>query len=103
MVQVRNVVEVEYGHFADVIRCYEELNEICRSRGWQPATLMTRAGGRANVLCACTDYNSIEQWDREVTAAHEDPEFMKVLRQAAPHCVQGTACEEIWTDAPHMA
>ena len=103
MVFIRNFVEVQYGHFGEVLRSYEELNEICRNRGWKPATLRTKVGGRANYLAADLEYDSMDQWQRETDAAYGDPEFMKVLRSCAQYCVQGTAREEIWADAPHLA
>src|SRR5688500_1146786 len=89
MVQVRNTVEVEYGHFSDVLRCYEELNEISRAHGWQPATFYVRTGSKVNVLCASTEYDSMGDWQREQQGAFSDPQFMKVIREAAQYCVQG--------------
>ena len=103
MVFIRNLVEVQYGHFGDVLRAYEELNEISRNRGWKPMTLRIKNGGRANYLAADCEYDSLEQWQREADAAYGDAEFMKVLRSCTPYCVQGTAREEIWTEAPHLA
>ena len=103
MVFVHNVVEVMYGHFADVARCYEELNEICKARGWTPAALRIQAGGAANILAADCEYESLAAWEAEQDAAYADPAFMKVLREASQYCVQGTAREEIWMDAPHLA
>ena len=103
MVLIRSLVEVEYGHFGDVLRGYEELNEICRSRGWKPATIRTQAGARANLLSADVEYESLAAWEAEQDAAYGDPEFMKVLRECSQYCVQGTASEEIWMEAPHLA
>jgi hypothetical protein len=103
MVLIRNLVEVQYGHFAEVLRGYEELNEICRSRGWKPAALRVKSGGRANYLTADCEYDSLDQWQQESEAAYGDPEFMKVYRSCGQYCVQGTGREEIWTDAPHLA
>jgi hypothetical protein len=103
MVLIRSFVEVEYGHFADVMRCYEELNAISEARGWRLAKLRVQAGAKANVLAADLEYESLAEWEAEQDAAYSDAEFMKVLRAASPYCVQGTASEEIWLDAPHLA
>lgn len=103
MVLIRNFVEVQYGHFADVLRGYDELNEIARARGWKPSQNRTQAGGAANLLSADFEYDSLSEWEAEQAAAYSDPEFMKVLRECSQYCVQGTAREEIWMEAPQLA
>ena len=103
MVLVRNICEVEYGHFADVLRGYEELNEICRSRGWKEMRLCVQAGARNNILCADVEFATLQEWEDDTDATMGDPEFMKVMRAASEYIVQGSAREEIWMDAPHLA
>ena len=103
MVLVRNIVEVQYGHMREVLRCYDEMNEIARSRGWKLATIRIQSGAKTNVVAADIEYDSMTEWEADQEATYGDPEFMKVLREAAQHCVQGTAAEEIWMEAPHIA
>lgn len=103
MIVVRNVCEAKYGHFADVLRMYDELNEICRARGWKAARYLTPMGDRANLIEAEVEYESFAECEREQAAAYADPEFMKVLRSASEHVVQGSAYERLLTEAPHLA
>jgi len=103
MYRVNFVQEAKYGHFADLLRSCEELNEIARSRGWKEGRFWTPTAGRANELVVEFEYDTLADYQRETEAFYSDPECMKVLRQSSDYVVQGSARTRIYETAPHLA
>jgi hypothetical protein len=83
MIRFRNLCTVKYGQFREYFAACEELNAICRARGWAQATVLTPVAGLDNQVIVEFEYPDIETFNRESTAAQTDVEFMKVFRSTA--------------------
>ena len=103
MYRVNFVMEVKYGHFADLMRNMEELNEISRARGWKEATYWMPTAGKANELVCEFEYDSLAEFEQENEATYSDAEFMKVMREGTQYVVQGSARTRIYERAPQLA
>ena len=95
--------EVEYGHYADVVRAVEACSAIRRDRGWPEWTPWAPPFGKSNEIVVMCDYADLAAHEADWDAAYADPEFMKVWRQCAEHTVQGSRWSEVLQPVPHLA
>jgi NIPSNAP len=103
MVRARITTQVRYGHFAEYLKAFEQLNEIARKRGWAEAAFFVPTVGAANELVAEIDYPDLATYDRENEAQSSDPEWMQVIRSTVDWAVQGSVRSELLQTAPHLA
>ena len=103
MYRHRIQAEVLYGHFMDVVKIFEELNEIARARGWREATLWAPTVGRTNEIIVESEYPDLATFETESRSFLSDPEAMKLFRSASEFIVQGSSRDELLEPAPHLA
>ncbi len=103
MYRYRAHCEVKYGHFADVVESYNELNAVMRARDLTPMTVWTPTVGRGNIVTIEIDYPDLATFEREKDAFNSDAECMKVFRRSADFVVQGSNWDELLEPAPDLA
>ena len=103
MIRYRNIYTATYGHYADVLSLYEQLNEVSQSRGWRTATFLAPTVGEANVLIAEYEFPDLATFEAESKASMSDPEWMKIYRAIYQHVYPQSARTELLEEAPHLA
>jgi len=103
MVRYRSHMEIRYGHFAEFLEIFEELNRLIAARGWSTFTAFVPTVGKGNALVLEAEYPDLATFDRETTAFYGDAECMKVFRRGSELVVQGSNYDELLQPAPHLA
>src|SRR4051794_7321326 len=57
--------EVLYGHYMDALEICGELNKLCEAKGLSIGRLRAPLGGKANVLIAESEYDSLAEYERQ--------------------------------------
>jgi hypothetical protein len=96
-------MEIRYGHWNDAVEASEEINRLCAERGLRRSRLLISAFGRANMLVAEVEYDSLAELEDEQRRFFGDPEIMKQVRRMSDITVQGSVVEELYQDAEHIA
>ena len=96
-------VQVRYGHFNDYLAIAEQLNELAQSRGWAESTFWSPTVGTANEFVIETDYPDLSAFQRESEEFSADAEAMKLVRSGIEHVIEGSAHDELFETAPHLA
>jgi hypothetical protein len=95
--------EITYGHWNDAVEAYDEINRLCAERGLRPAKLLIPTFGRANIMVAEVEFDTLAQLEEEQRRFFMDPEIMKQVRRLSDITVQGSVVEELYQDAEHIA
>lgn len=103
MIRFRSMATAKYGHFAEVLSLSEQLNEVCRARGWNEAQFFVPAAGEMNVLVCEYEYPDYATYQAHSRGAMADPEFMKTFRQIGSLIYPQSARNELLESAPHLA
>jgi hypothetical protein len=103
MIRQRSRSEVVYGHFAEALGVWEQLNQLARDRGWAEATFLVPLAGLANELVVDLEYPDLATLEKEDNTFNSDPDAMNLLRQLAGITVQSSARNELFVEAPHLA
>jgi hypothetical protein len=103
MFRVRSTMLVRYGHYNDVVTNSERLNEIAADMGWKQSTFWASMSGQDNVFVVETDFENLEQYQRESDATYQDAEYMKTIRANIDYVVEGSVHTEFLQTAGHIA
>lgn len=103
MIRLRAICTVKYGLFREFMQANEELNAVCKARGWSTATFLAPVVGAMNEFVAEVDYPDLATYHRENEAQMTDPEFMKIFRGTAELIYPETARTELFETATHIA
>jgi hypothetical protein len=95
--------EIRYGHWNDAIEGYQEINRLCAERGLRQSRMLIPAFGRANLLVAEVEYDTLAELEDEQRRFYSDSDIMKQVRRMAEITVQGSVVEELYQDAEHIA
>jgi hypothetical protein len=87
--------QVIYGHFKEYLGIVNEMKAYEESKGWASSTFMSPVVGTGNEVVFEFDYESLDAFEKEGKAVMMDPEFMKLVRRASEHIVQGMTRSEL--------
>jgi hypothetical protein len=87
--------QVIYGHFRDYLEINNQMQAYAQSKGWAPWTLMAPTVGTMNEVVMESDYAKLDDFERESDQVQTDADFMKLVRAAGEHLVQGSGRTEL--------
>lgn len=103
MIRVRSICTVKYGLFREFLQASEDLDKLCKERGWATATFLVPIAGAGNEFVAEYEYPDLATFQAEGDVQSSDPDFMKIFRGTADLIYPQSARTELYEDAPHLA
>jgi len=102
MIRWRNISTIEYGHFGEALQACHEIDDVCRTRGWQQARYFVPSAGNSNELVIEVEYPDFATYQRETDQASQDAEFMKLVRSLAQITYPQSSRSELLEEAPSV-
>jgi hypothetical protein len=95
MYRHRAYQQVVYGRFNEFFKVVQDLNAVCRKRGWPESRVWSPSFGTGNEVVLEEEYQDLATMERERRAFESDAEAMKLFRSMAGLIVQGSAHDEL--------
>jgi hypothetical protein len=103
MVQNRWSAEIRYGYFREAFDALQEVNELCKERGFKQTRYWLPVTGPDNRIVGETEYADMVEHEREQTAFLQDADIMKAIRKGSEYVVQGSSNTELLISAFQIA
>ena len=94
--------QVRMGEWQEFYKLYEKLDETIRAKNFTPKQLWGPTVGTINSFMLTSDHETIEAWDRDTMAYHQDADYMKSWR-AMGQLLEEPPQEELWETAFQIA
>lgn len=103
MIRFRSICTVKYGMFREFLQAFEDLDNLCKERGWATSTSLVPVVGDGNGFVAEYDYPDLATFQAEGDAQMSDPDYMKIFRGAADFVYPQSVRSELYENAPRLA
>ena len=103
MIRFRSICTVKYGMFREFLQAFEDLDNLCKERGWSTSTFLVPVVGDGNEFVAEYDYPDLATFQAESDAQMSDPDYMKIFRGNADLIYPQSARSELYEKAPRLA
>ena len=103
MIRLRCISTVKYGVFREFLEANEDLDNLCKERGWATAAFLVPVVGSGNEFVAEYEYPDLATFQAESNAQMSDPDYMKIFRGTADLIYPQSARSELYEDAPRLA
>jgi len=103
MIRLRAISTVKYGRFREFLEANQDLDNLCKERGWATATFLVPVVGGGNEFVAECEYPDLATFQAESNAQMSDPDYMKIFRGTADLIYPQSARTELYEDAPRLA
>lgn len=103
MVRERVIQTIRYGYFREARDGLEELARLCGEKGLRVFTCWAPVAGVSNEMIIETEYESLEEFEREQVAFYSDADIMKRWRDVAQYVIEGSGRSELLESAPALA
>jgi hypothetical protein len=95
--------EVLYGHYNDALEICDEIDKLAQAKNLPPSRMMLPVAGKANVLIAESEYESLAVYEKDSETFYGDPDIMKQVRRLSAVTVQGSTVIDLTTEPPRLA
>jgi hypothetical protein len=95
MYRHRSYAQVVYGRFNDYLKAMQELNAICRKRGWPESSIWVPVVGTGNEVVTEGQYEDLASFQKVGDAFFSDAEAMKIYRGSTSLTIQGSVHDEL--------